>query len=312
MLVFDAHCDTISKILDTKQDLHANHCHIDLERMHWSYDHVQFFAAFVDPVFGAAYAMKRAICIIDKFYEQLALYSDLITLCLTAEDVRQAVKKHKTAALLSIEGGEALQGELASLRVFHKLGVRSLCLTWNRRNEIADGITDAASRGGLTTFGRKVVQEMNRLGMLVDVSHIAEEGFWDVLEESSQPIIASHSNARSVCNHPRNLTNEQLHAIQRNQGVIGVNFYPWHLTGKETALCEDVIRHIEYIASVAGEDHIGIGADFDGIEVHPADLEGVQHMDRVFNGLLMRNYSEGFIRKLAGENFMRMLEQVLQ
>jgi len=312
MIIVDAHCDTITKIMELETNLNKNTCHIDIERLGNIGNYVQFFAAFIAPSYCQAYAMKRAVQIIDKFYQQVELNKDKIMLCCDYNDIQTAISHNKVAAILSIEGGEALQGDLSALRIFYRLGVRSLCLTWNHRNEIADGVADEASGGGLTPFGRNVVKEMNSLGMIIDVSHIAEKGFWNVIELSDSPIIASHSNAKKICNHRRNLNDEQIIAIKKNRGVIGINLYPLFLNDNGNAEINDIIRHIEHIISLIGYENIGIGADFDGIEDTPRGMKGVEDLEIIFNELSKLNYSQECIEKLAGGNFLRVIKEVLE
>jgi membrane dipeptidase len=310
MIIVDAHCDTVTKIMKQKENLLKNSCHIDIERLKQHGEFVQFFAAFISPEYCQAYAMKRAIQIIDRFYSELETYKDFITLCHNYNEIQEALSIKKVAAFLSIEGGDALQGELSALRMFYKLGVRSICLTWNHRNEIADGVADASSGGGLTPFGREVIKEMNFLKMLVDLSHISERGFWDVIEATDSPIMVSHSNAKMVCNHRRNLTYKQILAVKDNRGVIGINLYPDFLNDSGKAGLIDVIKHIEYIASLTGSDNIGLGADFDGIDETPEGIIGVEDLTKIFNELLKLNYSEDFLNKFAGQNFLRIIKEV--
>ncbi|HEY9062613.1 MAG TPA: dipeptidase [Pseudobacteroides sp.] len=310
MIIVDAHCDTITKIMETGESLHTNKCHIDMERMINAGQYVQFFAAFIDPSFGQAYAMKRAVQIIDRFYEEID-NNTCISLCTNYDEVMKAINAKKVAAILSIEGGDALQGDLAALRMFYKLGVRSVCLTWNYRNEIADGVLDGSSGGGLTPFGKKLIVEMNRLGMIVDVSHISEKGFWDCIELTKKPLIASHSNAKKLCTHARNLTDEQLNAIKDNGGVAGINFYPRFLKDNGSASLNDIVRHIEYICSLVGVNHVGFGSDFDGIESVPEGVNGIQDMGKVLNELVRLNYKSEDIEKIAGLNFLRVIKDTI-
>lgn len=310
MVIVDAHCDTITKIMEVSGSLKKNHCHIDLERLQKHEGFLQFFAAFIEPVYSPAFAMKRAVQIIDRFHREVEANKDCVTLCCNYNDIAIAFQQGKVAAFLSIEGGEALQGDISALRTFYRLGVRSICLTWNHRNEIADGVGDAESGGGLTAFGRQVVKEMNTLGMLIDISHLSEKGFWDVLEYTKTPIIASHSNARKVCSHRRNLWDEQMLALKKNGGVMGINFYPPFLTDTADALLEDIVRHIDYAAALLGCDSIGLGADFDGIEYTPHGVEGVEKVETIFNELAKLNYREEDIQKIAGGNFLRVIKNV--
>lgn len=313
MIFVDAHCDTITRIMDDKAALLSNNCHLDLERIKkaGSGSWVQFFAAFISPEYVQAYALKRALQIIEKIYREIESNKDMVMLCRNYNNVEQALSNNLTAGIISIEGGEALQGDLSVLRCLYRLGVRSICLTWNNRNELADGVSDDITGGGLTRFGREAVKEMNSLGMLVDISHIAEKGFWDVMKITQSPVIASHSNAKKICNHRRNLTDEQILAVKKNGGVIGINLYPYFLNNSATASLKDVIKHIEYITSLAGCDNIGIGADFDGIESTPSDITGVQDIPVIINELLRMNYSQKSVEKIAGGNFIRVIKQVL-
>ena len=271
---------------------------------------VQLFAAFADPRKYRNDTLSRVLSILDVVYDAQEKYADKFTICRSADEIEKALSCGKTAAVLSVEGGECLNGELSVLRQLYRLGVRSMLLAWNYRNLLADGAEE--ERGaGLTSFGKQVVAEMNRLGMIVDVSHLCEASFDDVMSVTSKPVIASHSNAMTVCRNCRNLTDRQLSDIKANGGVVGVNFYPYFLNNTDKADIDDVIRHIEHICTVAGEDHIGIGSDFDGIECTPSGLEGAERIPVLFERLLQLNYSETFIKKFAGLNFMRIIRQIL-
>jgi membrane dipeptidase len=310
MLIVDAHCDTALRALYNNADLYENSFHIDLKRLLATGKRVQFFAAFVHPAAYRNNALTRVLSIIDTIFEAEEKYSDKIAVCRNSNDIDLALESGKIAALLSIEGGECLNGELAILRQLYRLGVRSMLLTWNNRNLLADGAEEAYG-SGLSAFGRKVVEEMERLGMIVDVSHLCEASFNDVLEIAKKPVIASHSNSKALCNHVRNLSDRQLAEIKANGGVIGINFCPCFLNNKDNASLDDIINHIEHICSVTGEDHIGIGSDFDGIDQTPLSMEGTQCIPAIFERLAQLNYSNNFIEKFAGLNFLRIIRQVL-
>lgn len=312
MIIVDAHTDTLTKLIATGGNIYSNSLNLDIKRMKKRGKYVQFFAAFISPEYYGGRAMKRAIELIDKFYEQWKTYKDDMMLCCNYNDIVTSLNENKVAAILSIEGGEALQGSLAALRMFYKLGVRSICLTWNNRNEIADGVAEGITGGGLTNFGREVVREMNRLGMLIDLSHISERGFWDVITLSQQPVILSHSNARAVLNHRRNVTDEQIKAVKENGGVIGINLYPYFLNQAGVHSVSDAIRHIEHIISIAGEDHVGIGADFDQMEPVFDGIDGVKYIENIIEELLKMNYTTDIVSKIAGGNFLRVIKQVMQ
>lgn len=309
MIIVDAHCDTITKIMETGSSLYKNNCHVDIQRLKKYKSCVQFFAAFVDKSHYSN-TLKRVLEIIDVFYKETESYNDHIMSCCNYNDIERAFKEGKIAAILSIEGGEALQGDIGILRVFYRLGVRSLCLTWNYRNEIADGVFESETGGGLTVFGKEVIKEMNSLGMLIDLSHISERGFWDVMEKTQKPVIASHSNAKKICPHIRNLSDEQIMAVKNNGGVIGINLCADFLSDKGAGL-KDVISHIEYIGGLAGFDHVGLGADFDGVDFLPEGINGVEDIEKIADELLKLNYSNEDVEKFLGKNFLRVIKEVL-
>lgn len=310
MIIFDAHCDTLTRIMKLGTNLCNSSSNSDIKRMKEYEGFVQVFAAFVAPSYIPSFSLRRALQIIDRLYHEIDKYKDDITLCRQYGDIATSIENGKVAALISIEDGAALQGDISVLRTFYRLGVRSICLTWNHRNEIADGVEDSSTRGGLTPFGREVVREMNRLGMLADLSHISDTGFWDVVECSESPIIASHSNAREICSHKRNLSNEQLLAIKAKDGVVGINLYPHFLNDSGTASLKDITKHIEHMAALIGCGHIGIGSDFDGIELTPEDICGVEDIGLIFEQLLKLNYSQKDVEAIAGGNFLRVFRTV--
>ncbi len=311
MLITDAHCDTALSVQEAGVDFYENDFQLNLKKLYETRDRLQFFAAFAYPVQFRNNELTKVLSIIDQVYKAEEKYPDKVKVCLDSREIDNAISEGKVAALLSIEGGECLNGELSVLRQLYRLGVRSMLLAWNRRNLLADGAEETHG-GGLSVFGREVVSEMERLGMLVDVSHLCEASFYDVMAMATKPVIASHSNSRAVCDNPRNLNDLQLMAVKNNGGVVGINFYTHFLNNSPKASIDDVIRHIEYICSVAGEDHIGIGTDYDGIETTPDGLDSTHLLPVLFERLAQLNYSGSFIEKFAGLNLMRVLRQVLK
>lgn len=311
MLIIDAHCDSALTVYKSNGDLYENEFQLDIKRICGQGERVQFFAAFANPRKYMNNVLTKVLSIIDVVNEACEKHSDKIVLCRDSSDIENAAANGKAAALLSIEGGECLNGELSILRQLYRLGVRSMLLAWNYRNLLADG-AEEQNGAGLSDFGKQVVAEMERLGMIVDVSHLCEASFDDVLSIARKPVIASHSNSKAICDNPRNLSDDQLLKIKKNGGVVGINFYPYFLNNTENADMDDVVRHIENICSITGEDHIGIGADYDGIECTPKGLEGAQCIPSLFDRLLQLNHSSTFVEKLAGLNFMRVIKQVLK
>ncbi|MGI5835468.1 MAG: dipeptidase, partial [Chloroflexota bacterium] len=214
--------------------------------------------------------------------------------------------------VLSMEGAEGLDGDLGALRVFHRLGLRSLGLTWNWRNEAADGVFETRTCGGLTQFGIDLVGECNRLGILVDMAHLAPAGVRDVLEVSEAPVVVTHANCHALWPHFRNLTDSQLEAIAAKGGVVGATAVPAFL-GQEESRCplDPLLDHIDHMVKVMGEDAVGIGLDLDGVGDNRVEgLEDASKMPNLTVGLAERGYSESTIRKILGENFLRVFRQV--
>jgi membrane dipeptidase len=312
--VFDGHCDTILEIINHKRTLEKKSTtgHLDIPRMKEGGVGVQFFAVFIEDIYKPDRSLKRTLQLIDCFYREIEKNQDDISLVTNYNQIKEVNRAGKIAAILSIEGGEALEGDLGVLRVLYKLGIRLLTLTWNQRNQIADGIGESRTGSGLTEFGLKVIDEMNRLGMLIDVSHLSETGFWDVVKRSKTPIVASHSNCYALCPHLRNLKDEQIKALADKDGVIGITFVPNFLTQeKRKTTVKDVVKHIDYLVEKVGVDYVGLGSDFDGTGGLPLGLEGVDKIPNITKGLLDRGYKEKNIKKILGGNFLRVFKEVI-
>ncbi|MGE5673014.1 MAG: dipeptidase, partial [Mycobacterium leprae] len=231
----------------------------------------------------------------------------------SAADIRQAHAEGGLAVLINIEGAEGIQGSLALLRNYYRLGVRMMGLVWNHRNEVADGAMEERSGGRLTQFGRSVIEEMNRLGMLIDLAHITAPGFYDVLELSADPVLFTHGNCRALFDHPRNLTDDQIKALARQGGVFGISIVSGFMAKESIA---DGVRmvadHIDHAVQVVGScDHVGYGSDFDGA-TPPAGLEDVTRLPHLTAELLRRGYTEADLVKILGGNYLRVFDRVLK
>ncbi|MCL4425648.1 MAG: dipeptidase [Firmicutes bacterium] len=313
-IVVDAHCDTLLPLVRGQKTLtqRSEAGHIDLPRLQEGGVKVQFFAAYVEADYKPDRALKRAIQLFDVFFEQIREAPQAITPATNMAEIKTAVAAGQVAAILAVEGGEAIQGDLGVLRMLYRLGVRSLGLTWNQRNDIADGVGEARTRGGLTEFGVKVVQEMNRLGLLVDVAHLSEAGFWDVCDVSEKPFVASHANSYALCPHRRNLKDEQIQALAEKGGVMGITFAAGFVDEEEKkATLARVLDHVEHVVSLVGPDHVGLGSDFDGTRKVAAGLEDVTRLPAITEGLWKRGFGEEDVRKILGGNFLRVLEEVM-
>lgn len=315
MFICDCHCDTLTELYNKNASLYKNEQHFDIKRQIALGGGLQFCAIYVPTeVFRYQGGLRYTLCLLDKYNQEIKkLHENGIDVLQvrTAEDAGN-VLKHKAATLLAIEEGGAIDGSLEALRCLYELGVRAMTLTWSNRNDIADGINEEATGSGLTLFGKQVVAEMNRLGMLVDVSHISTAGFWSVIETSTKPIIATHSNAKSLCSHPRNLNDEQIKALAQNGGLAGITFAgqfleeDWH-----NACIESVYKHIDYMLNLIGnDDHIGFGSDFDGISHPPYNIQGVQDYKPLIE-YLSKYYSDKTINKITHQNVINLLQKVL-
>lgn len=315
MFICDCHCDTLTELYNKNASLYENEQHFDIKRQIALGGGLQFCAIYVPTeVFRYQGGLRYTLCLLDKYNQEIKkLHENGIDVLQvrTAEDAGN-ILNHKAATLLAIEEGGAIDGSLEALRCLYELGVRAMTLTWSNRNDIADGINEEATGSGLTLFGKQVVAEMNRLGMLVDVSHISTAGFWSVIETSTKPIIATHSNAKSLCAHPRNLNDEQIKALAQNGGLAGITFAGQFLEEDWRNACiESVYKHIDYMLNLIGnDDHIGFGSDFDGISHPPYNIQGVQDYKPLIE-YLSKYYSDETINKITHQNVINILQMVL-
>jgi membrane dipeptidase len=317
----------------------------------------QFWSVYVPSDLPGHEAVTRTLEQIDAFHRLLARYPDALVAARSADDVARAATTGRIASMVGVEGGQSIGCSLGALRMLARLGAAYMTLTHNDDLPWADSATGEHPHGGLTRFGEEVVREMNRLGMLVDLSHVHENTFYDAIAASNTPVIASHSCARALCDHVRNLKDDQLRALAKNGGVVGVNFYSGFLSQaffdrkrkadvaddeerdrvrrkhKDDAAAMDrelkeisrkyersefemtrppldlLIDHIDHIAKVAGIDHVGLGSDFDGVTALPEGVQDCSDLPNLTRRLLERGFSERDVRKILGENFLRVMEQ---
>ena len=359
-ILIDTHNDVTSATvagLDIGQP-NTDH-HTDLPRMKKGGMGAQFFAVYV----AASYvegnrAAHRTLEMIDTVrHDIVGKYPNDFVFATTAADIRRAHAQHKIAALMGIEGGHAIEDSLRILRDYYALGIRYMTLTHSNSNHWADSSGDANKpNNGLSPLGKDVVREMNRLGMMVDISHVSDKTFWDALETSSAPIFASHSSCRAISPAPRNMTDEMIAALAKKGGVIQINFscgflnpdalkaedaagaklsvlrdelikkYAGEPDGIQRAMREarqqagtenspratlaDVVKHINHAVEIGGIDHVGLGSDFDGIDCAPVDLDSVDKWPNLTRALLEQGYTAEDIRKIYGENTLRLMEAV--
>ena len=356
-IVIDTHNDVTTPMTNDDFDLSGTPptpYRTNIERMKKGGLTAEFFSLYVKPWYvehgGSA---RRTLDMIDSVYRAVERHPKDLMIATSVADIRRAKRTGKIAALMGIEGGHAIEDSLPALREFYRLGVRYMTLTWNNTNNWADAGRGEKKHNGLSDFGKEVVREMNRLGMLVDVSHVSDDTMSDALDVSTAPIIASHSSARALSNVPRNVPDDLLKRIAKNGGVVQVNFYSVFVDEKTVAPqsaerdkkiwaqqdainnkykddperrseesdkleaanplpplpISKLIDHIDHIVKVAGIDHVGIGADFDGANDMPEGAQDVSMLPNITYELLKRGYSERDIRKILGENVLRVFAE---
>jgi membrane dipeptidase len=279
--------------------------HTDIPRLREGMVGAQWWSVYIPFRAVEEGAAKVQLEQIDIAHQVIRRYPDVFELALTADDAVRIFRQGRIASMLGMEGGHAIENSLGALRAFYDLGVRYMTLTHSANIDWADSCCAIPEHNGLTAFGREVVREMNRMGMLVDISHVAPKTMHDALDVTEAPVIFSHSNAKTLTEHPRNVPDDVLRRMRQNGGVVMVTFVPAFLTTERAATMADVIRHIEHVRDVAGIDHVGIGADYDGITQVVVGLEDVSTYPALFAELSRRGWSEADLRKLAGENALR-------
>jgi membrane dipeptidase len=360
-LVVDTHNDVVQRILAGEDiSVLTRHGHSDLPRFEAGGLDVQMFSIWVPPEQTVHSYYDQSDEQIDSIESVIRRNPNRAGMAYSVQDIDQLIKQGKFVAMLGLEGGHPIDNDLKKLEHFYRRGVRYMTLTWNNSLDWATSAKDETdpdaklTHRGLTEFGKQVVKKMNEMGMMVDISHVGEQTFWDVMKITTKPVIASHSSAWSLCPHRRNLKDDQLKAIQKNGGVVFINFNPGFIdstyTKKEQAMLNQnkskvdslaktitntgfikdqytaellkseyepfrpslktLIDHFDYVAKLIGVDHVGIGSDFDGIEVTPKDMDDVTYLPNITRELLKRGYSESDVKKILGGNFMRVLKEV--
>lgn len=298
--LFDCHCDTAVRAWLTGQQLRDNRLHLDLARLSKYAPAAQVFAVCTQT---PEEPQGKADAVIRCFKEQLERNPDMVTLCLDSQDIISAVNSGRIAAVLSVEGAE----QTDDIEKAFALGVRIVHITWNFDNGLCGSAM--GSGAGLSEEGRRFVKKANELGVLLDMSHISERGFYDVLEISQNPVIAGHSNARALCPVPRNLSDRQFIALKEQGGGAGINLYPEFLgLGRDI---DAIFAHIEHFMSLGGERAVFLGCDLDGVDVLPEGINGVEDLGRIYEALLRHNYPESLVRDIFFNNIMRIMEKVL-
>ncbi len=283
--------------------------HTDIPRLRAGGVGGQFWSVYVPANMQGPAAVRATFEQIDVVHRMVRKYPDTFELALTAADVERIFKAGRIGSLIGMEGGHSIDNSLATLRMFYAAGARYMTLTHSTNIRWADSGTDMPKVAGLSRFGEEVVREMNRLGMLVDLSHTSADAMRDAIRVSEAPVIFSHSDARALNDHGRNVPDDVLQLVRRNGGVVMVTFVPGFLTSTGKATLADVANHMDHVRKVAGADHVGIGSDFDGIETVPVGLEDVSKYPALTAELLRRGWPDDDVRKALGSNVLRVMRR---
>jgi len=330
-IVVDTHIDTTMMLGREGWDFMMRHeakrgedsNHVDLPRAREGGLDAAFFSIYMPGTITGPEAVKRSLMLIDHVRRLAEQHPNEIVLATTAAEVRAAHKAGKFAALMGMEGGHMIDDSLAILRDYHRLGVRYMTLSHSVNTNWSDSSGDTPKHNGLTDFGKEVVREMNRLGMMVDISHVSDKTFWDAMETSKAPLVASHSSLRSISGHPRNMTDDMIRALGGKGGVIMINYSRSFLSNelyeaglknvplaeRPSVSWEKIVEHIDHAAKLVGATHVGLGSDFDGTTV-PDGMDDVSMLPKITAALLDKGYSEQDVKNILGENILRLLERV--
>lgn len=324
-IVVDSHNDTMTKVIDEetwlpKVDIgKPTDFHIDIEKLKVGGLKVPFFAAFTEGYYNNnSKSISRTLALINALYWTEKNNSQEFRIVSTEKGIYKALKANKIAAIPTIEGGYSINENnyIELLNQYKDLRIAAIGLTWNFSNKLGEGAKgifgDSAktiSPKGLTKLGENVVEKMNELGIIIDVSHMSEQTFWDVIKISKAPIMATHSGVYNLKNHIRNLNDQQLKALAKNGGVINIVLYPEFLTNKKRTYIADFVDHIDYVVKLIGVDYVGIGSDFDGADML-LDLKNASEFYKITDELIVRGYSNNDIKKILGENTLRVLKEV--
>lgn len=302
--IIDLHCDTITALYKQNKSLLRNDLHLDVQKLVKGQYLLQCFAIFLNK--------GETINDFNKYYkyynQQLELNKIYLEKILSYNDILKIKSDNKIGAMLTLENGDIITN-LDIIDYLYSLGIRMITLTWNYQNLISSSNKD--ENNGLTDFGKKVIKKMNELGIIIDVSHLSDQGFYDVIKLSNSPIVASHSNSRYICNNKRNLTDNMILLLHENGGVMGMNYYKDFLTNQNIDTIQDIVNHIKHIKELGCIDNIALGSDFDGIET-PNELSSCDKMNLLYECLIKNDFKENEIEKIFYKNIMRVFKKVLK
>jgi len=316
--VIDCHCDTATyfnqkKYPDYRFSLKNSDAHVDLPRMKEGGIFLQFFAVCVEN-YSPNYlqAMENALTTIECYWQTIQENTGFIEPVKKAADLNVLQVNHLPGALLSLEGAAAAGYDINLMRLFYRLGVRCLSLTWNYRNQMADGLFEKNTGSGLTRLGKEIVGMAEKSGMLLDLAHLSPGGFFNAMDLIEKPPLVSHANLSGVCSHERNLSDEQLKLLAEKGGMVGITFHPYFINNTAEASLEKLLEHFVYAANLVGVEHVGIGSDFDGIDHTVKELIDVSYYEYLSSGLLQKGFLPFEIESILSGNAKNMLYTVLK
>ncbi len=308
--LFDTHCDSITVCENEGRPLREYAAgHLDLVRLGQYTKSAQFFAMYQmlkDCPADGMFAKTQRIAA--RFKSEIEKNSDVVVQCRTADDIKKANAEGKIAAILACEGSELLNCDPKNLDWAHEVGIKSINLSWNHSNFLTGSHLNEPKRG-LNDLGKEFVRRAQELGILMDVSHVSDPGFWDLMEITKKPVLASHSNSRAVCGNTRNITDDMFKAIMRTGGVVGLNFWVKFVGEDDEPTMDDIIRHVDHFMELGGEKHVGIGADLDGCARLAGGMKGVQDMPMLWEALSKHGYSDALLEDIFYNNFLAMMER---
>ena len=313
MFVLDSHCDAPSQMMRGRDFCKEDSIgHVDFPRLRAGGVDASYFALYNDPKLSPDEATRYTLDMLAHLYDQVDAGEGEVEFAFSSEEVEENKANGLISILISMENGAPIQGSLSLLRMFYRMGVTCMTLAHNGDNQICDSNAGSGRWGGLSPFGREVVREMNELGMIVDIAHCSDDTVRDCLEASRAPIVSTHSCCRALASHRRNLPDDLLKAIAEKGGVVQINFYPYFLSDSVDPCpgVKEVVDHIDHAVEVMGIDHVGIGTDYEGIEITPEGLEDVSKLPAVWKEMKKRGYSSSDIAKVAGLNFLRVMKEV--
>lgn len=312
-MIIDLHCDTIQKAKDENLELSSEKLAFNIKEVQEHLPYIQCLATFINPKYNIKNnGFKRAISIINNFYKQYEQNKEKIFIIKNKDDFNMKSFEEKLGVMLTIENGSAISSNLNNISILHNKGIRMMGITWNDDNELGCG-AKTSNDTGLTNLGIQYIKKLENRHIIIDVSHSSKKTFYDTLNNTSCPIIASHSCVKKICNHVRNLDDNQIKEIAKRRGVIGMCFCKPFLTENEKAYVQDIVKHIDYIANLVGIDYIAIGSDFDGVEEENKleDIKGVKDMQILIDELYKHGYKEEDIEKITSKNFLRVAKEIL-